>query len=182
MDPRKDTKTCGACAFDRRGFLKFSGTGLAAALAARGMTQPAQAAETQVAAGETATAYPVVDVAPLASIEPGAAIDFGYPDADSPAMLLRLPEPGQDGIGPNSEIVAFSVLCTHKGCPVGYRAERKMLICPCHWSTFDPAKSGNLVIGQASQALPQIKLQISGGMVQASGVTGLIYGRHTNII
>ena len=35
---------------------------------------------------------------------------------------------------------------------------------------------------QASQALPQIKLQISCGMVQAIGVTGLIYGRHTNII
>lgn len=161
----------------RRDFMKASGTGVAVLVAAQ--TVPRAQAATPSGGGP---AYPLLDVAPLSSIESGAALDFSYPDEDSPAVLLRLPEPGEGGIGPNNEIVAFSILCTHKGCPVGYRVARKMLICPCHWSTFDPAKAGNLVIGQASQALPQIKLQIAGGMVQAVGVTGLIYGRHTNII
>ena len=161
----------------RRDFMKVSGSGVAGLVAAQ--TVPRAQAATP---SDGEPSYPLVDVAPLSSIEPGAVLDFSYPDEDSPAVLLRLPEPGESGIGPNNEIVAFSILCTHKGCPVGYRAERKMLICPCHWSTFDPAKAGNLVIGQASQALPQIKLQIAGGMVQAAGVSGLIYGRHTNII
>ena len=56
-----------------------------------------------------------------------------------------------------------------------------MLICPCHWSSFDPAKAGRMVIGQASEPLPQITLRVMGDKVQAVGVSGLIYGRHTNI-
>ena len=86
------------------------------------------------------------------------------------------------GVGPDSSIVAFSSLCTHKGCPVVYRPEHRLLICPCHWSTFDPAKAGGLVIGQASQALARIELRIESGMAVATGVDGLIYGRHTNLV
>ena len=105
-----------------------------------------------------------------------------YPDKSSPAVLIRLDDAAINGIGPNNEIVAYSQLCTHKGCPVSYRPERKMLICPCHWSTFDPSRAGTMIIGQASQALPQIKLRISDGIVQAYNIDGLIYGRQTNII
>jgi len=39
-----------------------------------------------------------------------------------------------------------------------------------------------LIIGQASQPLPRIALRIDDDMVQATGVVGLIYGRHTNIL
>jgi len=86
------------------------------------------------------------------------------------------------GIGPNKDIVAYSMLCTHKGCPLNYLADRQMLVCPCHWSSFDPAKGGRLVIGQASQSLPSVQLDVADGMVRATGVDGLIYGRHTNIL
>jgi arsenite oxidase small subunit len=74
------------------------------------------------------------------------------------------------------------MLCTHKGCPVSFRPERKLLICPCHWSSFDPAKEGEMVIGQGSQALPRILLRLEGDMVQAVGVDGLIYGREVNVL
>jgi arsenite oxidase small subunit len=97
-------------------------------------------------------------------------------------VLLRLKSPAQGGIGPGSSIVAFSSLCTHKGCPVSYRPEHKLLICPCHWSTFDPVKSGQMVIGQGSQALPQIELRLKENVIQAVGISGLIYGRQTNIL
>jgi arsenite oxidase small subunit len=125
---------------------------------------------------------PVVDVAELAAIKPDTPFAFTYPDADSPAVLLRLRHAAAGGIGPDNTIVAFSTLCTHKGCPVAYRPERKLLICPCHWSSFDPAKAGQMVIGQGSQALPQIALRVQGSKVQAVGIEGLIYGRHTNIL
>ncbi len=59
---------------------------------------------------------------------------------------------------------------------------QKLLICPCHWSTFDPAKAGRMVIGQASQGLPQIVLKVEGDTVLATGVEGLIYGRQTNVL
>ena len=126
--------------------------------------------------------FPIVDVAPLSEIGPRTVLQFSYPDNSSPAMLIRLDGPGVGGVGPNKEIVAYSQLCTHKGCPVGYRPQRKMLICPCHWSTFDPARAGTMIIGQASQSLPQVLLRVEKDIVQAYGVNGLIYGRQTNII
>ena len=86
------------------------------------------------------------------------------------------------GVGPDSSVVAYSTLCTHKGCPVSYKPEHHLLICPCHWSTFDPAREGGLVIGQASQALARIELRVESGMAVAVGVDGLIYGRHTNLV
>lgn len=159
--------------FIRIGCTTISGSvvaGMAPALSAAGL-QPAQA-----------DSYSTVDVAPLATIKVDTPIAFTYPDASSPAVLLRLRQPAPGGVGPNDAIVAYSSLCTHKGCPVAYRPERKLLICPCHWSSFDPGKAGQMVIGQGSQALPQIALRVNGTMVQATGVTGLIYGRETNIL
>ena len=127
-------------------------------------------------------AYPTIDVVALDAVKEDAPVPFLYPDAASPAVLLRLRQPATNGVGPNNTIVAYSGLCTHKGCPVAFRPERKLLICPCHWSSFDPAKAGQMVIGQGSQSLPQIALRINGKMIQATGVTGLIYGRETNIL
>lgn len=156
----------------RREFLRLGGAGIALAAAGSASAQtPKDDAR-----------YPVVDIAKLAEIAKGAEISFEYPDERSPAVLLRLAAPAHGGIGPDNSIVAFSALCTHKGCPVAYRADRGMFICPCHWSTFDPSKSGSLVIGQASEPLPQIRLQVNNGIVQAVGIEGLIYGRHTNIL
>ncbi len=143
----------------RRDFLKLGSVGVA------GLVAAPPAAPGAADAAETPR-YPLLTIAPLKDIGAGAAISFAYPDRHSPAMLLRLATPAVGGVGPNQEIVAYW----------------KMLICPCHWSTFDPAKAGTLVIGQASQHLPQIELRVDNGLVQAVGVAGLIYGRHTNIV
>jgi arsenite oxidase small subunit len=158
----------------RREFVQLTGAG-AAALTAAGLPVASPAAQ-------GSTAYPVQEVASLSSLAPGDAVGFNYPDENSPALLIRLAETATDGIGPDQSIVAYSILCTHKGCPVSYKPEQRMLICPCHWSTFDPARSGSMVIGQASQALPRIELSVEGDKVRATGVVGLIYGRHTNIL
>ena len=158
----------------RRRFIQS--TGAAGVGAAASGVIPAR-----VAAAETA-AYPVKPIVALDELAPGTAVAFTYPDDRSPALLLRMPEEVLEGVGPDASIVAFSSLCTHKGCPVSYRPEHRLLICPCHWSTFDPEKAGSLVIGQASQALPRIELRVESGMVVATGVEGLIYGRHTNLV
>ncbi len=126
--------------------------------------------------------YPTADIVALDALKEDAPFAFTYPDAASPAVLVRLRQAAEGGIGPGNTIVAYSILCTHKGCPVAYRPERKLFICPCHWSSFDPAKAGQMVIGQGSQALPQIALRLNGNMIQAIGVTGLIYGRETNVL
>jgi len=135
------------------------------------------------AAGNSKSAQPPeVGIAALSEIAAGAVIQFAYPDENSPAILLRLEGPAEGGVGPDHSIVAYSLLCTHKGCPLSWNAEQKMLICPCHWSSFDPALKGRMIIGQASQSLPQITLRITAGNVHAVGIEGLIYGRYTNIL
>ncbi len=163
---------------NRRDFLRIGGTGVSGLIAGQALPlAPADAA-----AKTKEQVYSPADVAPLADLPVGASLEFQYPDEDSPAVMIHLAEAAKGGIGPNNAIVAYSTLCTHKGCPVQYNPERKMLICPCHWSTFDAAKAGAIVIGHASQPLPQIKLRIEADRIQAYGVDGLIYGRHTNIL
>jgi quinol---cytochrome c reductase iron-sulfur subunit len=65
-------------------------------------------------------------------------------------------------------ILAYSKICPHAGCAVGlYRnplfpqAESKpALVCPCHYSTFDPADGGTVLFGPAGRNLPQLPLEI----------------------
>ena len=159
---------------NRRDFVKTSAAGIAAATFA-GVRVPE--ARATIKGG-----YPSIDIVPLNTLKPGAELAFEYPDENAPSVLLRLRGPVSGGIGPSKDIVAYSNLCTHKGCPLNFLAERQILVCPCHWSSFDPAKEGRLVIGQASQSLPRVKLEINNGMVRAIGMDGLIYGRHTNIL
>ncbi|GAB4292196.1 MAG: hypothetical protein Kow0058_10840 [Roseovarius sp.] len=165
-------------AINRRQLLS---AGAAAGLSGGIAALASEAAVAQEAAAPERAA-PRLEIARLDEIEVGAALDFFYPDDDSPAILLRLRDPVEGGQGPDQSLVAFSTLCTHKGCPVGWNPEQEILICPCHWSSFDPAKGGRLIIGQASSGLPAITLQVAAGKIYATGVEGLIFGRQTNIL
>jgi ubiquinol-cytochrome c reductase iron-sulfur subunit len=56
-------------------------------------------------------------------------------------------------------IVAYSKICTHVGCPVGlYEQTTHHLLCPCHQSTFDAAKGAEVVFGPAARPLPQLPM------------------------
>ena len=75
-------------------------------------------------------------------------------------------------------IVAYSKICTHAGCAVAlYRAPlyeplspEPALVCPCHYSTFDPAAGGTVRFGPAGRPLPQLPLSVGeGGELRARG-------------
>ena len=175
QQPAPDDDSPPAGGLTRRAFMIATGAGVS------GTLLPGVAGAVAGAAGKPAS-YPVVRIAEVAAIKVEVPVPFTYPDENSPALLLRLRQPAEGGVGPDGSLVAFSQLCTHKGCPVAYRPERRLFICPCHWSSFDPARSGQMVIGQGSHALPRIALRVEGGAVHAVGVDGLIYGRHTNVL
>ena len=89
---------------------------------------------------------------------------------------LRLP-PQRAGWAPEG-IVAYSKICTHAGCAIAlyrkpkFRAAepRPALVCPCHYSTFDPARAGKVLFGPAGRPLPQLPLMIGGsGELRAAG-------------
>ncbi len=76
-------------------------------------------------------------------------------------------------------IVAYSKICTHAGCAISlYRAPLfppaepgpPALVCPCHYSTFDPATAGTVLFGPAGRKLPMLPLVIDGrGELRAAG-------------
>jgi len=87
---------------------------------------------------------------------------------DSQTLLIRLPAgdyrplPGREGWAPG-DVVAFSKICTHAGCPVGlYRADSKELYCPCHQSVFEVLDGARPAAGPATMPLPQLPLDVDG--------------------
>jgi len=101
----------------------------------------------------------------------------------SPIVIVRL-RPDQldlpsDNAGYDaSGIVAFSKICTHAGCAIAlYRAPlfeptdpRPALVCPCHYSTFDPTTGGSVIFGPAGRKLPMLPLQVDArGFLRARG-------------
>jgi ubiquinol-cytochrome c reductase iron-sulfur subunit len=71
-------------------------------------------------------------------------------------------------------IVAYSKICTHVGCPVAlYEETTHHILCPCHQSTFDAANGANVIFGPAARALPQLPLMLdsSGYLAAASDFT-----------
>lgn len=109
---------------------------------------------------------------------------FSYPDSSSPCALIKLGRPVNAGEGPDHDLVAFSILCAHMGCPVTYEASLATFNCACHFSIFDAEKCGQMVCGQATQSLPRILLDYDAksGEISAKGVDGLIYGRISNFL
>ena len=101
----------------------------------------------------------------------------------SPVVVVRLDPaalalPAERARWAPDGIVAYSKVCTHAGCAVAiYRkplfapAEpRPALVCPCHYSTFDPAAGGKVLFGPAGRALPQLPLEIDAtGQLRAAG-------------
>jgi ubiquinol-cytochrome c reductase iron-sulfur subunit len=67
-------------------------------------------------------------------------------------------------------IVAYSKICTHVGCPVAlYEQTTHHILCPCHQSTFDAANGANVIFGPAARALPQLPLMLtSAGFIAAA--------------
>jgi len=61
-------------------------------------------------------------------------------------------------------ILAYSAICPHAGCDVAvWRADAKLLECPCHASHFNPRQAGALIDGPAPRDLPALPLKIADG-------------------
>ena len=71
-------------------------------------------------------------------------------------------------------IVAYSKICTHVGCPVAlYEQTTHHILCPCHQSTFDASTGATVIFGPAPRPLPQLPMTVdaSGYLVAKSDFT-----------
>lgn len=163
----------------RRQFLR--GGAMATAGAAVAAISPAQQAQASPALAQID--YPSNKLANIADLTVNEPMDIEYPDADSPGVLLKLGEPVEGGVGPDGDIVAYTVLCPHKGWYLTYNGEDRSFNCPGHFSRFDAEAGGQQIWGHATQNLPQFTLRVDdNGDIYAEGCSDLIFGRPSNVL
>lgn len=95
-------------------------------------------------------------IAETSEVKPGAAVPFKDASSGDQAVLLCLE---------GGEFVAYSAICTHMQCIVGYDEAEGTLECPCHGSIFDPANGAEVLNGPASSPLPEIPVRVEDGRV-----------------
>jgi arsenite oxidase small subunit len=125
-------------------------------------------------------------IAGLGQLAVDQPVEFKYPfdDAYSSNFIVRLGKRAGGGVGPQQDIVAFSHYCPHMGGPLQgtyKKAHKAMGPCPLHLTTFDLTRHGMVIAGHATDSLPQIVLEVRGNDIYATGVMGLVYGRHDNL-
>jgi ubiquinol-cytochrome c reductase iron-sulfur subunit len=101
----------------------------------------------------------------------------------APLVVVRIdpdhlePPAGRENWAPEG-ILAYSKICTHAGCAISeYRkplfpptSPGPALVCPCHYSTFNPAAGAAVEFGPAGRPLPQLPLMIDhDGELRAAG-------------
>jgi arsenite oxidase small subunit len=150
----------------RRRFLRQCGLALGstAALAAK----PARA-------DCDAGVYREHHVARISALSEDEVLAFEYP-AGHPCLLVYLRDPAAGGVGPGSQIVAYSAVCPHRGYRFGAEhviAEHGAIgPCPWHNSGFDLCKGGAQVLGQSNRDLPRVVLEQRGDDLYAVGMAG----------
>jgi len=73
--------------------------------------------------------------------------------AGQPVIVIRTPQGFR----------AFSAICTHLGCIVGWDAGRHQIECPCHAGVFDI--NGRVVSGPPPRALAELGVAVVNGEV-----------------
>ena len=123
--------------------------------------------------GNAPTTFPKVLVANLTDLTQNKPIEFNYPLQETPNLLVKLGATATGGIGPDSDIVAFSMICQHLGCIYGYvadgqpaacnpgyRAQGPVGYCCCHGTVYNLAKGGAVLAGPSLRPVPQVILEL----------------------
>lgn len=63
----------------------------------------------------------------------------------------------------DSDISAVNPTCTHQGCTVGWQADQKAFVCPCHGSKF--GIDGTVLNGPATEPLSTYEAKVEGDLV-----------------
>lgn len=178
------SESCRDSCVSRRRFLAAGGAATATVLL--GEVFPGRVRGQSPESAVELTELPRQKVGWLSALKLDEPIDFQYPgDGElTNCLLVKLGENAGGGIGAAQDVVAFSGRCTHMGGNLSglYNATHKVAG-PCgeHLTTFDLTRHGLVVAGHATQALPQIVLEVDGDDIYATGIVGLLYGYSKNM-
>lgn len=96
-----------------------------------------------------------VKLAPGKRLPKEQAATYADPGDGSPDILIRDSE---------GNLKAFSAVCTHAGCTVGY--ENGTIVCPCHGGQYS-AETGEVIAGPPPAPLEPKKVVEAGGEIYA---------------
>lgn len=63
-----------------------------------------------------------------------------------------------------AKFTAFTVHCTHLGCPVRWVADAQLFLCPCHGGVY--YRDGTVSAGPPPRTLPQYPVRVRNGQVE----------------
>lgn len=102
---------------------------------------------------------------PVEDFPPGATVKVSYRDpsplpwagfaAESAALVRREPD---------GSLVAFSIYCTHVGCPVRWVEGAQLFLCPCHGGAFH--RDGTVAAGPPPRPLARHEVRQRNGLVE----------------
>ena len=115
----------------------------------------ASASSSGASAGGSGVPSNAVKLASSSRLPDNQGATYSDPGDGQPDIIIRQPD---------GSLTAFSAVCTHAGCTVGY--QNGIIACPCHGATYDP-KTGAVTGGPAPQGLAPRKVIEQGGEIYA---------------
>ena len=67
----------------------------------------------------------------------------------------------------DKKVDAYSTVCPHLGCPIGFNEQTKVFACPCHSSNFALA-DGKVLGGPAPRNLDPLPVELKDGIVRVA--------------
>jgi len=105
------------------------------------------------------------DVGPVGQFQIGRTVKVAYED---PAPLPWAGAVARTGAWLRCEaegkFTAFSINCTHLGCPIRWEEKSELFLCPCHGGVY--YKDGTVAAGPPPQPLAQYPVRVQNGRVQ----------------
>ncbi|HSH46080.1 MAG TPA: Rieske (2Fe-2S) protein [Longimicrobiales bacterium] len=109
------------------------------------------------------------DVGPLVDFPVGTTRKVTYPDPDpDPWGGLTVRNAAWVRREREDAFTAFSVYCTHTGCPVAWEEDAGLFLCPCHGGVFD--RDGDVAAGPPPRPLDRASVRVRNGRVEVSTV------------
>ncbi|HZW84724.1 MAG TPA: Rieske 2Fe-2S domain-containing protein [Nitrososphaerales archaeon] len=132
-------------------------------------------------------AWPVLKIANVSTLDPATPLRFNYPLVDTPSIMVKVGTAVENGVGPDSDVVAFSGICQHLGCfysalPTGasppcnssFTAAGPQGYCCCHGGQYDFKNGAAVISGPPPRPVPPVTLRFDSatGDIYAIGMGG----------
>jgi len=120
----------------------------------------------------TQLAWPRIKLGNINSLQPLKPLRFNYPLVNTPNILVKLGVKAENAVGPEGDIVAYSIICQHLGCYFGFQPSGSSPPCDasfqapvtegyccCHGGQYDFAQGAKVIGGPPPRPVPSVQLE-----------------------